>query len=107
MKKLLLSWYYLSNSFPFIFSYNQTVHIIISEWIQSQEATDSLEGFQPGVFILSQNYLNSPNEQVKIWMKFSLLLHLQRPNHSHYCLTPQNLFHEISDVFQSLYLLQI
>lgn len=66
MKKLLLSWYHLSISFHFIFSYNEIVHISISEWIQSQEATDSLEGFQLAVFILSQNYLNSPNEQVKI-----------------------------------------
>ena len=54
---------------PSIFSYNEITPIITFEWIQSREATDSLEGFQLTVFIQSQNYLNSRDEQAKMWNK--------------------------------------
>ena len=59
---------YLGIIFPSssIFSYDEIASITISEWIQHQETTDSLEGFQLAVFILNQKYLNSHNEQVKI-----------------------------------------
>lgn len=67
MKTFLLSWHHLSISFHFLIQWDNPYYYL---WVNPErEATDSLEGFQLAVFIQSQNYLNSRDEQAKMWNK--------------------------------------